>query len=127
MARERSKLLVLETWDLDAEQVAELHEHLVHRSVPGALADAVHAGGEDFGARTKRHNRVPRAETEVVVEVDDQRCVRRRGLDRGNGLTHRKGAEATDCGRSQGPRTPRFEAFAGARGAVMHGRGVCVV
>src|SRR5258708_32382393 len=46
MSRELAQPLVLEARDLDAEQVTELHQHLVHRSVAGALTDAVDTGRE---------------------------------------------------------------------------------
>src|SRR5579863_4112832 len=75
MACKVTKLLVLEVRDLDAEEVTQLHEHLVHRSVPGPLPDAVDARGENFSPRPQRHDRVPGAETEGVVEMDDQRSV----------------------------------------------------
>src|SRR5579864_7226479 len=50
VARQGPQLLVLETGDLDPEQVAELHQDLMHRSVARAFPDAVDARGEDLGA-----------------------------------------------------------------------------
>src|SRR5471030_683021 len=76
MAREGTKLLVLEMWDLDAEKVTKLHEHLVHRGVARPLSDAVDARGEHFRSRPQGHHGVPGAKTEVVVKVDDQRRLR---------------------------------------------------
>src|SRR5438128_2688717 len=59
VAGQRAQLLVLEIRDLDPEQVAELQQHLVHRRVAGALADAVDARGEDLRPAPQRHHRVP--------------------------------------------------------------------
>src|ERR1700694_3608172 len=43
VARQRAQLLVLEARDLDAEQVTQLQQHLVPRSIARSFTDAVHA------------------------------------------------------------------------------------
>src|SRR5712675_2477495 len=90
MAGERAQLVVLEAGNLDAKQVAELQQDLVHWSIASSLADAVHAGGEHLGARAQRHHGVPSAESEVVVKVHDERRVWGRGFDRRNVFAHSK-------------------------------------
>src|SRR5258708_5366775 len=91
-----AQLLVLEARDLDAEEVTQLQEDLVHRRVACALADAVDAGGKELRAASQGHDGVPSAEAEVVVKVHDQRRVGRRGLDRGDVLAHRERRVAAD-------------------------------
>src|SRR5439155_16826805 len=44
VARQVAQLFVLEVWDLDAEEIAQLQKDLVHGRIAGALADAVDAG-----------------------------------------------------------------------------------
>ena len=66
------KHVVPEAGYLDAEQVAELQQDLVHGHVARALADAVDGGREDVGAASERHHRVPGAKPEVIVEVHHQ-------------------------------------------------------
>ena len=112
LPRQCAQLLVLEARDLDAEQVAKLQQHLVHRRVAGALADAVHAGGEHLRARAQRHHGVPRAEAEVVVKVHDQGRVGRRGLDRRDVLAHGEGRVAAHGVWRRGSGAAGLEAFA---------------
>src|SRR5579864_475363 len=50
VAGQHPELLVLEAGDLDAEEVPQLHHHLVHGRVSGSLADAVDARGEHLRA-----------------------------------------------------------------------------
>src|SRR6266545_1044842 len=64
VARQLAQLVVLEVRDLDAEQVAQLHQHLVHGRVAGSLAYSVDARGEDLRPGAKGHDRVPGAEAE---------------------------------------------------------------
>src|SRR5438105_4157234 len=109
--RQLAQLLVLEAGDLDAEQVAKLEQHLVHRRVAGALADAVHRGGEDFGSRTKADHRIPGADAKVVMKVDDKRRVRRSRLDLGYVLAHRKRRVAANRIRGRGTRAAGLQAF----------------
>ena len=103
MTSQVAQLLVLEAGDLDAEQVAQLQQHLVHGRVAGSLADAVDAGREHLRARAQRHHRVPGADAEVVVEVDDKGRVGRRGLDLRDVLTHRERRVAPDGVRGGRP------------------------
>src|SRR5216683_840874 len=112
MAREVAQLLVLEIRDLDAEEIAQLHEHLVHRRVAGALADAVDARREHLRAGAERHHRVPGAQPEVVVKMHDQRRVRRSGFDARNVLADRKRRVAAHGIRRRRTRAPRPDSLA---------------
>src|SRR5487761_85233 len=112
MAGEVTKLLVLEVRDLDAEEVSELHEHLVHRSIASPLADAVDARGENFSSGPQRHDGVPGAETEVIMEMDDQRRVGGGRFDLGDVLAHGERRVTTHGVRSRRASTAGLQAFA---------------
>ncbi len=112
VSRQVAQLLVFELWDLDAEQVTQLQEHLMHRRVAGALANAVDARREHLGARSERHHGVPSAETKVVVKVHHQRRVRRRGFDARDVFAHRERRVAAHGVGGRRPRAARPQSFA---------------
>src|SRR5438270_3405411 len=110
--RQLAQLFVLEAANFDAEEITKLEQHLVHRRVAGALADAVHRGGEDFGSRAEADHRVPGADAKVVMKVDDKGRVRRRRFDRRYVLAHRKRRVAANCVRGRWTGTAGLQPFA---------------
>ena len=120
MTRQVAELLVLEMRDLDAEEVSELHQHLVHRGIAGALSDAVDAGGEDLRSGPEGHDSVPSAQTKIVVEVHDQGCIRRGRFDLRDVLPHREWRVAAHGVRGRRPRATCLQAFTVDLADVVH-------